>query len=549
LGVFDLFGRTRHTITVPMQGLAAELENELIVQQHVAGEAPPSLFVDAVEVDYVRFALADGPAFEFGRADDGAQSVSGLSSEIVYLYDSSNPSAARYYGPTTPSESGELSFAADDTALRFVAVSPESIHAPSEIRPRFASDLRSTEQSADYLIIAASHLLTAAETLAEYREADGYRVLLADIEDVYWEFADGEPDPIAIRDFLRFAHRNWETGPRFVTLVGKGSLDYRDLQGLGGNWVPPALAMTEGGLFPSDSLLADVVGYDAVPDIAIGRLPISSGEELRRILSAIEAFEADHEAMGTLFAADNSEHREFADAARILSTWTSAERLREIDLNSDGLEEARARLFSIWGESLSWLNYVGHGGLDRMGDEGWLTSDDVPALVELRSRPVVLAWSCNLLRFDIPGFVSIGEALLASGSTAGVFSATGWSNHVDTDALRTALTEATLASDAETLGEAILRGHRAAAGVPTELHRVYMLLGDPALRLRQPKSEPDPEPNPPPSEPPEPPSPAPGASPRSSSGCEIKPPGDVGEPLWPSLALLLLAMTIRRRRA
>lgn len=549
LGVFDVFGRTRHTITVPLQGVNAALENQLIVQQHVAGEAPPSLFIDAVEVDYVRFAMADGPVFEFGAADDGAQSVSGLSSETVYLYDLSDPSAASYYGPATASDSGELSFATEETALRFLAASPESIQSPTEISPRFASNLRSTEHSVDYLIIAASHLLTDAQALADYREADGYRVLLVDIEDVYWEFADGEPDPIAIRDFLRFAHQNWESGPRFATLVGKGSLDYRDLQGLGGNWVPPALAMTDGGLFPSDSLLADVVGYDAIPDIAIGRLPISSGEELDRILAAIQAFEAEHESMGTLFAADDSEHGEFGDAARNLSAWTSAERLHEIDLNSESLEEARARLFSIWGESLSWLNYVGHGGLDRMGDEGWLTSEDVPALVDLESRPVVLGWSCNLLRFDIPGFISIGEALLASGSIAGVFSSTGWSNHVDTDALRTALTEAALASDAETLGEAMLRGHRAAAGVPAELHRVYMLLGDPALRLRQAKSEPDPEPNPPPSERPDLPNPDPGASPSSSSGCEIKAPVDAGGPLWPAAALIVLAMTIRRRRA
>lgn len=549
LGVFDLFGRTRHTISVSLEGALVSLENELIVQQHVAGEAPPSLFIDAVEVDYVRFAEADTPMFAFAGADDGLQSLSGFTSEALHLYDVSDPAAPQHCGEATPNESGELSFTTDGPALRFLAVDPNSIASPVEVRPRFASNLRSTEQNVDYLIIAASHLLADAEALADYREADGYRVLLVDIEDVYWEFSDGEPDPIAIRDFLRFAHRNWETAPGFATLVGKGSLDYRDLLGLGGNWVPPALASTEGGLFPSDSLLGDVAGYDGVPDIAIGRLPISSGEELERILDAIQAFEAKHESMSVLFAADDSEQGEFSAAAGRLAIWTSPARLREIDLNAEALEEARDRLFSLWDGSLSWVNYVGHGGLDRLANEGLLTSQDVPALVDLGSSPVVLGWSCNLLRFDIPGFSALGEELLNTGTSAAVFSATGWSNHVDTDALRTVFTEAAFASDAETIGEAMLRAHQAAAGAQTELHRVFMLLGDPALRLRVAKSGPDPEPDPEPGSSPDDPGQSPVPSPSVASGCEITPPGTTSGPFGPALLLFGLAMLIRRRRA
>ena len=150
----------------------------------------------------------------------------------------------------------------------------------------------------------------------------------------------------------------------------------------------------------------------------------------------------------------------------------------------------------MWQGSLGWVSYVGHGGLDRMAVEGLLTSEDVPALAQMQSAPVVLGWSCNLNRFDIPGFFSLGEQFVTEGSSAGVFSATGWSNHVDTDALRTAFTEAAFASDAETIGDAMIQAHQAARGAPVPLHRVYMLLGDPALRLRAAKVQPDPGPNP-----------------------------------------------------
>ena len=553
LGVFDLLGRTRHTISVPLDEVPVTLENELTVQQHVAGEAPPVLYIDAVEVDYLRFAQTEGSTFAFGGAEGGGEhSVAGLSAEAVLLYDVTDGARPKHYGEAPVDPSGHFSFAAPGSGLRFLAVAPDSVSTPLEVTSLFANDLRSRYHSVDYLIISASHLLADAQALADLREADGYRVLLVDIDDVYWAFADGEPDPLAIREFLSYATERWETGPRFAALIGKGSLDYRDLMGLGGNWIPSPLAPTDGGLFPSDSTLGDVAGFDGVPEIAIGRMPISSGEELDRIVAAIRSFEADHQSQDALFAADDSEAEEFAAAAGLLAMWTTPERRHELDLNQDALEEARERLFSMWQEGLGWLSYLGHGGLDRIATEGLLTSQDVAALGAMQSSPMVLGWTCNMLRFDIPGFFSLGEQLLTEGSSAGVFSATGWSNHLDTDALRTAFTEAVFASDVETIGEAMIRAHQVAGDAPLALHRVYMLLGDPALRLREPKAEPVPGPEPAPDrEPREEPSQGPRADddpPATGSGCEIAVSGAGEGPLGSALLLAGVALLIRRRR-
>jgi len=552
LGVFDLLGRTRHTITVALEGLGAAGENELVVQQHVAGEAPPVLYVDAVEIDYVRLAEADAPEFRFGGAENGAHVVTGLSSEIVHLYDVTDRAAPKHYGEVPVDEAGSLGFTTEGTDLRFLAAAPDSVSAPVEVTSHFATNLRSTAHDADYVIVAASHLVPDAQALADLREADGYRVLLVDIDDVYWEFADGEPDPLAIRDFLSFARQEWDTAPRFAALVGKGSLDYRDLMELGGNWLSPALAPTEGGLFPSDSMLGDLVGDDGVPEVAIGRLPIGTGEELDRIIDAMEAFEAGHESMETLFASDESERGEFAAAAQVLTQWTAPGRVREIDMNEETLEEARDRLVSMWQGPLSWVTYVGHAGLDRITTKGLLTSADVSVLAEMQSAPFVVGWTCNMLRFDIPGFSSLGEQLVTEGGSVGVFSATGWSNHFETDSLRTAFTEAVFASDAETIGEAMIRAHQAASDAPTSLHRVYMLLGDPALRLRAAKAQPDPEIDPPPGDGPGVPGGLPRVgddSPVSGSGCEIAPAGEGRAPFGLGLLVVGVVLAIRRRRA
>ena len=201
------------------------------------------------------------------------------------------------------------------------------------------------------------------------------------------------------------------------------------------------------------------------------------------------------------------------------------------------------------------MSYVGHGGLDRMATEVLVTSADVPALAQLQSAPVVLGWTCNLLRFDIPGFFSLGEQLLTEGASAGLFSATGWSNHFETESLRTAFTEAVFASDAETIGEAMLRAHHAAVDASLPMHRVYLLLGDPALRLRAPRAEPAPSPEPDPEvEPP----PVPGSedAPRSAAdpaprgaGCAVAASGAGANPFALGLWVLAALVATRRRRA
>ena len=554
VGVFDLMGRQRHTLVVPLDAVPAMPENELVVEQHVAGGALPVVYVDSIELDYDRSATADTPMFRFGGAVNGAHCVTGLASATAHLYDVSDPTTPKHYGEVTLDEPGRLSFTEQGSDLQFLASTPAGVSAPVEAFAHFGSTLRSPSHDEDYVIIAASHLVAAAEALAELRRADGYRVLLVDIDDVYWAFADGEPDPLAIRDFLGFAWAHWKAAPRFVALVGKGNLDYRDLLGFGGNALPPALAATPDGLFPSDSMLGDVVGVDGAPEIAIGRFPITTEEQLAPILDVIQSFEATHGSMDALFAADDSEYNEFAAAAQLLSAWAASERVRTIDLNTETREIARARLFSMW-ESLSWMTYAGHSGLDRMADEGLLTLADVPALASLSSTPMVVGWTCNMVRFDIPGFFSLGEELLIEGATAGVFSATGWSNHFETDLLRTGFTEAAFASESETIGEVMIRAHQGATDATVPQHRVYTLLGDPALRLRvaaETQSDPVPEPAShslpvdPGGEPEASPSPA---AAHSAPGCEIQPQGSPAGPFSAVFLTLGFALRVRRRRA
>ncbi|MEM7436096.1 MAG: C25 family cysteine peptidase, partial [Myxococcota bacterium] len=227
------------------------------------------------------------------------------------------------------------------------------------------------------------------------------------------------------------------------------------------------------------------------------------------------------------------------------------DRTTAIDLDGMELEEARVALFERWAEPLGWVTFVGHGGLDRLSNAGLLTQADLEDL-EGPSTPMLLGFTCNIARFDIPGLRGIGQDLVARGQVAGVYSATGWSNHPNTDALRGALVGAAFQSNAETLGDAILIAHEAAEDAPIELHRVYALLGDPALKLREPievdpggqGSSPETEADP---------DPAPSSGPsrpvvEDTTGCAV---GRLGRADWSSWVVVcawVFGLAVRRSR-
>ncbi len=66
-----------------------------------------------------------------------------------------------------------------------------------------------------------------------------------------------------------------------MTLVGRGTYDYRDLRGFGDNLVPTLLVGSPDGLVASDVAFADLSGDDGIPEIALGRLPVVTAADSR----------------------------------------------------------------------------------------------------------------------------------------------------------------------------------------------------------------------------------------------------------------------------
>ncbi|HSG40851.1 MAG TPA: C25 family cysteine peptidase, partial [Thermoanaerobaculia bacterium] len=347
---------------------------------------------------------------------------------------------------------------------------------------------RSADRRIEYLVIAPPSLWTAAERLAALRRDQGLLAETAYLDQIADEFGDGVLTPHAIRGFLAFAWESWDVKPRYVVLAGEGTLDYKNLLGYGDNLVPPLMVRAEGGLFPSDNRLGDVDG-DGLPEMAVGRIPVLSTAELNAYIDKIAAYEAEPPAAwagSALFLADAQDRgADFAaESERIASQLPAGYSVDRIYLSSMPLASARGLLTAALHRGVSLINYVGHGGLDRLAGAGLLTSADVPGLANGARLPVVTAMTCTVNRFAVPGVPALGELLTKApaGGAAAVWGPSGLSSSGQARLLAERFHRP---GNEARLGDRILRAvreFRELGGDPA-LPVLYDLMGDPALRM------------------------------------------------------------------
>jgi hypothetical protein len=158
--------------------------------------------------------------------------------------------------------------------------------ARADIQPIPKDKLLDPSQSADYLVIAPRDLQAALMPLLDHRALQGHRVALVDPQDVYALY--GEESAAALGRFVSEAHRRWgEPKLRFVNLVGAiGKVptfwEQGDVKGHG---------YLKHGSFASDNRYGDP-DRKGVPELAVGRLPVQTGEVLSQTISKLIAYEA-----------------------------------------------------------------------------------------------------------------------------------------------------------------------------------------------------------------------------------------------------------------
>ncbi|PYQ20748.1 MAG: hypothetical protein DMF79_09680 [Acidobacteria bacterium] len=346
-----------------------------------AGASYSLVFLDRFELTYPRSLSAPGGLFEARFTLFGNAEVSGLGADSLLL-DTTSPTEPRWLFGASPTPTG-IAFRAE-AGRQYLALSPQNLLHPA-VRFPIPSSLRSTRNQADYLLLAPQSFLPAAQPLLDLRTQQGLLVQAVALEQVYQDFGHGEATPQAIHDFIAYAYHFWQgPSPRYVLLLGDASYDYKDFLHSGvSNPVPPLLVKTSFLWTASDPAYAAVNGEDLLPDLALGRLPAASVEEVRALVEKIVAFESSG-----LTLSDFEQSAQ--DVAPVLAATHTVETILLRELGS----ATRPTIVDAFDRGAALVSYLGHGGIAVWASENVFNNQDVKTLAPQAQQPLLLTMDC-----------------------------------------------------------------------------------------------------------------------------------------------------------
>jgi hypothetical protein len=495
IGSYQWTGVTPATVTLPVTQASLQSGNNTVQLTATLGTGAPYSFwyLQSFDLKYQHLYQTTTNDMVV-RADSNASvTVTGFNGSRIRVFDITDPThPLMAQGPSVavgPGGAFDVGFSPASPTTPYYAASASGWHSAHIVAGTAPQPLRNPALGADYLILAPSALLSAANELATYRSSQGLKAMVVDVQNIYDVQNGGTPNPHAIHDFLAYTQANWKPAPRYVVLAGLGTFDYRNYLGLNTNLVSPLLVSTPYGLFASDNALADSANT-GVPSFAIGRLPVTTNADLHNVVQKIKGYEAA--AAGdwsghAVLVADNSFTADSDALAALVPPLHDVER---IYLDQVGEDTARSTLLGDLQSGIGLLNYVGHGGLDRLSSSGLLLATDASNLTNGPLEPMMSALTCTINRFEVPGVATLGGAFVSqpTGGAASVWAATGISI---TDSAKFLgqqffLELGTSPNTPQRIGDVIQRAFfdYTRRGGNVSLVALYELLGDPGLVLK-----------------------------------------------------------------
>ncbi len=380
-----------------------------------------------------------------------------------------------------------------------------------DVLPYTPREYRHVAHGADEIIIAHPNVWHAAQRLAHYRQTQGYRVALINVESLYDEFGWGWRHPEAIRAFLAYAYEHWpRPAPRYVLLFGDGHWNFKALNTerygpLPPNLIPPYLAWVDifQGEVPVDMAYGLVQGNDNIPDLIVGRIPVQTESQAEAVVDKIIAYErgdwqASRAARSILFVSDNPDRAgNFPQLVENvvqeeLPIWAHPIRVYLAQTVPDATA-ARSSLFQALNQGVLLLFYQGHGAINRWTHEAILTTQDVSDLSNA-VWPIVATFNCLDGYFAYPStsYEAIAELMLRrekAGSIA-AFSPAGLSVPVAQTTLAHAFLSELVTGHPKVLGDVVNRArlHLRQGENSAGLYFTQTLIGDPLLHLSIPST-------------------------------------------------------------
>ncbi|SDD02597.1 Peptidase family C25 [Algoriphagus faecimaris] len=383
------------------------------------------------------------------------------------------------------------------------------------------SSLRQSSAWPELLIVSPKSLANAAEKLSLHKLSQGIYTEWVALENIYEEFGYGNPDLIAIRNFLAWHFHQGKT-LKNVLLLGKGTFDYKGKLGGRPNLLP--IYTSRNSLNPLTTFSSDDffglldLGQgewqedregDEVLQIGVGRLPVITSQEADVVVKKIIDYESGFSGIQwkknfTLMAddADNNIHVRDAESHSQYSLEKAPDFTQNklyLDLfeqiaeeGSQSSPDAKEALKKTLDKGTLFLNYIGHGNETTLTAEQVFRVEDLQDWPAQRHLPLWITATCEFGRHDSPFIRSAAEELLTipdKGAigllTTGrpVFSSVNF-------ALNQAFIQTVFEKENgafQDLGSIFLKTKNRSLNGP--FNRNFSLLGDPSMRLAAPNYE------------------------------------------------------------
>ncbi len=370
-------------------------------------------------------------------------SISKLSSRDVYVFDVGQHHDVKQMTNLTfdPADVSACRFQAAQSAgsvHEFAVVGPTGYKTPTNIKRISNSNLHGNSGGAEFVIIAPQEFLTEADRLKAHRERyDQLKTLVVNVEQIFNEFSVGMPDPMAIRDFLKYADTTWATKPQYVLFFGRGNFDYKNIKSTETNWILPYESMEslqQIETLASDDYFVMLDPHGPRISIATGRLPVRSANEAKDVVDKIIAYETSAPLDSwrnritfvgddglTSTGDDGSVHTAQSEELAQLFTPASFQKDKIYIVQYPTVSGSTGRRKPTANEAIVEainrgtliLNFTGHGNTEQWAHEKIFAQDEDFAKLKNAGKPFFLvAATCAYAVYDYPFKVTSGEQLL-----------------------------------------------------------------------------------------------------------------------------------------
>lgn len=467
--------------------LLVEGDNQLQLVA-TAGSNDVSL-TDYLRLVYPHSFKADNNSLQFSIKATQSARLEGFTAPNIRVLDLSDLSAVQEVRPIVqPSNGGfavEIPAAEQGKARRLIALPDTQLLHPVSLTLNQSSNLHAGTNGADLLIIAYKDFIPALAPLVAQRQAQGFSVVVANVDDVYDEFSYGAHTPQAIKDFLSLTRSDWSKAPSYLMLVGDASIDPRDYMGKGkGDFVPTKPVDTFYMEASSDDSLADF-NNDGVPEISVGRLPARTVAEANLIVSKIVNFSPANVPQSALMVADKPIDYDFEYFSEqlipLLPGTLSVQRVYRAQQPSDAV--TRTEIINKFNSGQVLVNYSGHGNIDIWGGSIF-TSNDALALTNGNRLSFAVVMDCLNGFFADPTLECLAESLLKApnGGAVASFASSGLTIADPQHAMGKKMFQLLYSGPSIAIGDASRQSKSGTNDL--DVRRTWILFGDPTLKIR-----------------------------------------------------------------